>query len=126
MILASFLETRQSLNSNSMRWSGRRGTQQQLQREWVPPDITHRTRPLSVMSHYSDPNYVIGNSTAKGLERIARLFKFGDDGDLIRSDSLTELPADGRTTSRGSPVLCAKFQPSMAELADNQDIAELP
>lgn len=83
MIVASILETRQSLNSNSMRWSGRRGNQLQHRKEWVAPDLNHSSRPSSVMSHYSDPTYVIGNSTTQQLERIARLFKFGGNSEPI-------------------------------------------
>lgn len=72
-----------------MRWSGRRVNQQQ----WVPPDLAHRPRPLSVLSHYSDPEYVIGNSTAEELERIARLFKSGNDSE---PQSLAELSTNSR------------------------------
>ena len=110
-----------------MRWSGRRSSQQQLRREWVPPDITHRTRPLGVISHYPDSSYVIGNSTPQGLKRIARLFKFGYDEECIQPDSPAELPTERNATSKGSEEFYANFQPSVAELSSAyEDIAELP
>lgn len=109
-----------------MRWSGRRSSQRQLQREWVPPDITHRTQPLDVMSHYSNSSYVIGNSTPQRLKRIASQFKFGYDEEPIRPDSPAELPAERRARWVESEVLCANSQPSVAELPDHGAIAELP
>lgn len=113
-----------------MRWRGRRGNQQQQRREWVPPDLAHRPRPFSVMSHYSDPRYVIGNSTAEELERIARLFKSGNDSDPrspaeLPANSREYIPLAPRTRSIGSTVSSAPIQPQIAEL-ESTVIAELP
>lgn len=112
MVGDSIPETRQNLNSDSMRWSGRRGTQLQQQKEWVAPDLNRSPRPSSVMSHYSDPRYVIGNSTAQELERIARLFKFGNENEPrspveLSTNSREYSPPTLRTTSIGSNVLNA-------------------
>ena len=66
-----------------MRWSSQRFNQQQLRMERVPPQVSYKSRPHSVMSHYSDPSYVLGNSTTQDLERIARMLKFGETSEPV-------------------------------------------
>lgn len=113
-------ETRQNLNSDSMRWSGRRGNQLQQRKEWVAPDLNRSPRPSSVMSHYSDPSYVIGNSSTQELERIARLFKFGNESEPrspaeLSANSHEYNPLTLRTTSIGSNVLHSTSQPQLPD-----------
>lgn len=131
MIGDSIPETRQNLDSDSsMRWSGRRGNQQQ-RKEWVAPDLNRSPRPSSVMSHYSDPSYVIGNSTAQELERIARLFKFGNESEPrspaeLSANSREYSPLTLRTTSIGSKVLQPTSQPQLPDSGGPQEAIEMP
>lgn len=121
-------KTRQNLNSNSMRWIGRRSNQQQQRIEWVPPDLSNGPRQFSMMSQYSDPRYVIGNSTTQELDRITQFFKFGNDRE---PKTPAELPGYGTfaesAKSFASAVSTANFQPAVAELPSTPlEIAELP
>ncbi len=61
---------RQQLVVNSNRWAGRTPSQQLRRQAWTPPDLARRPKPSNSISRYSDPNFVIGNSSPGVLRRI--------------------------------------------------------
>jgi hypothetical protein len=122
--LFSVLETRQNLNKNSSRWASRTPSQQIRRKRWVPPDSTQNSDRIS---HYSDSNYVLGNSSKAALGRFAKLFKLGSDpieGGHAEFDMPHEL-ADNLSTSFHKPGKSPKN--SVPSLAGHQpEVAELP
>ncbi len=71
------LGTRPKVATNSARWSGRTLSQQLRRRKWTPPDLGHRPDPSDTLDHYSDKEFVIGNSSTDLLRRIAHRFRNG-------------------------------------------------
>lgn len=128
------LETRQILNKNSSRWASRTPSQQIRRKRWVPPDLTQNPQRLGVISHYSDSNYVLGNSSPAALGRFAKHFKSGSDpnvGSHAESGMLHELednlptsPHNAGESSMDSVPSLAEHQPEVGELPGD-DVYEL-
>lgn len=69
--------SRQNFNKNSSRWVSRTTNHQTRRKQWIPPDSTQNAQGTDTISRYSDPNYVLGNSTPAAVGWFARLFKSG-------------------------------------------------
>lgn len=76
-----------------------------------------------MMSHYSDPGYVIGNSTTQELDRITQYFKFGNH---MEPKSPAELPGFETLESLASAVSTTNFQPTVAELPTPEPLIREP
>ena len=70
-------ETRQDLVVHSSRWSGRSPSQQLRRKVWTPPEPDQEPLPSNTISHYSDQNYVIGDTSNNRLKRMAHRLVHG-------------------------------------------------
>ena len=56
---------------HSSRWASQTPSQQLRHKHWTPPDLSRRPEPEAIMSRYTAPQYVIGNTSYGMLRRIA-------------------------------------------------------
>lgn len=80
-------ETRQDLVVHSSRWAGRSPSQQLRRKVWTPPDLDQEPLPSNTISHYSDQNYVIGDSSNNRLKRMAHRLVHGPSPAPTRAGS---------------------------------------
>lgn len=61
-----------------MKWTGRTSSQLHTRKAWEAPDLNRISQKHDLLSQYSNPDYLLGDSTDQGLRNMAWRLQFGD------------------------------------------------
>lgn len=119
--------TRQNAAINSNRWAGRPPSQRIHRKDWIPPDVSEQRPNSNKILHYSQQDYVIGESSQGALQRIAHRLNNGPSPAQILpesddSDIESEMAELSRQRSGAAEL---EFYPAPHELGGNSFAVEL-
>ena len=111
--------TRHKATRNSNRWAGRPVSQRIHRKSWAPPDLLEQSSDSDKIMHYSQQDYVIGESSQVMLQRIAHRLNNGPNPaqilpELDTSDLELEMAKLSRQKSAAAELDDGKIWPSAA------------